>query len=73
MIESKIVNEWKAAAALKAIADGFFRITTHRFGAMPKDLQDRVRSCNDQELLLEWVGFAVTSTSWEEFCRAANL
>lgn len=76
MIESKIVNEWKAEGEKKGEMKGMVRLLLQgaesRFGALPADLVTRIRACTDEDKLLLWIQRLVKGPSLDEFRKLVN-
>lgn len=73
VLESKIVNEWKADAAVKAMVRTVLAILEFKFQSIPVPLASRIRACTDQELLVQWAQHAGKAMALDEFCREAGL
>jgi hypothetical protein len=69
MKEPQIVLEWKASAK----SDALVRVLQRRFPPVPRDLEERIRSCTDADQLDRWIDTAAPATSLEEFRREAGL
>src|SRR5262245_47822604 len=73
MIESKIVNEWKAQAAVKAKVEAGLDFLEGRFGAVAPDLSNAIRGCTQLDTLRRWTRLAGQAASVEDFRRDAGL
>ena len=85
VIESTIVNEWKAEARRegfekgelkgerRAKAETLLRLIQKRHGGMPEDLGNAIRGCEDTAKLDAWIDATVTASSLDDFRRLAGL
>lgn len=69
MIESKMVNEWKAEGQTRTL----LRVLRRRFGPLPSEVEKATLSCTDAARIDAWVDAAVTVTSLDEFRREVGL
>jgi hypothetical protein len=73
MIESKLVNQWKAEAAVKAKGESVVELLEARFGSLPPELTAAIRACTQLETLCRWTRLAGKAASVEDFRRDAGL
>jgi hypothetical protein len=69
VIESSVVNEWKAdQAAIMVIA-----VLEAKFGTVPPELDARIRAPRHLSILQTWVTQAATAATLDDFRKAAGL
>ena len=73
MIDSPVVAEWKAAAALKAQIEMLLRVLRRRFKSIAADLESKIRACEDSDQIGRWMDAAVDATTLDEFRQQANV
>ena len=81
MIESTIVNEWKAEARregerkgeLKGAAAGVLRCLRTRFGPVPTDVAQSLNACADMARLATFFDAALKEVSFDDFRRVAGI
>ena len=85
VMESTIVNEWKAEARREGFEKGeikgkrlakvemLLRVIQKRYGGVPEDLGRAIRATEDTAKLDAWIDATVTPSSLDEFRRLAGL
>jgi hypothetical protein len=73
MIESKLVNEWKADAALKAKLAALLRFLRGWLKTIPPELEEELRARVDPASIDAWIDAAASASSLDEFRREAGL
>jgi hypothetical protein len=77
VIESTIVNEWKAAAArkseLRVKAEMLLRLVKKLPGDAPEELNRAIRDCEDLARLDSWVDAGFEASSLDDFRRNTGL
>jgi hypothetical protein len=76
VMESKIVNEWKAEAERKgerlAKVEMILRLVQKRYGEVPEELGKAIRACDDKAKFDAWLDATVTASSLDDFRRLAG-
>ena len=81
VMESAIVNEWKAAARLegaqmaekKTMSVAVLRYLRARFGLVPEDLAQRIDACADVERLNAFLDASAAASSLDDFRRVTGV
>ena len=85
VMESTIVNEWKAEAERKGELKGYekgermakfevlLRLLQRKFGIVPEDLVAAIRACEGTASLDAWIDAALSTPSLDEFRRLIGL
>jgi hypothetical protein len=73
VIESVIVNEWKAEATIKSKIDDLVKLVEARFGPVPADAKAKIESTNSPALLQQWILLAGKANSLDDFRRDAGV
>jgi hypothetical protein len=69
MIQSKVVNGWKAEERVEALLE----VLDLRFGSIPSDLETTIRAMSDLATLKKWVAAAVTAGTLADFRQTCQL
>ena len=69
MIESPLVQQWKAETAHDFLLD----VLRARFDRVPRDVSKRLLAINDEKLLRKILGIAMKSTDIEAFREAVDF
>ena len=88
VMESKIVNEWKAEARREGYEKGerqgvekgerlakvemILRLVQKRYGEVPEELGRAIRACDDKAKFEAWLDATVTASSLDDFRRLAG-
>jgi hypothetical protein len=73
VIESVIVNEWKAEAARKSKIEDLLEILESRFGPVPTDAKAKIEAAAALDVLRRWITLALKTTSLDEFRQAGGV
>lgn len=73
MIESKIVNEWKAEAELAAKREMVLDFLESRFGEVPAEVSAKIRASKDADQCRRWGRLVGKSATLADFRQAAGL
>ena len=81
MIESTVVNKWKAEAerkgerkgAQEATAAAVLRYLRVRFNSVPEDLARSVNACSDMERMNAFLEASAKESSLEDFRRVTGV
>jgi hypothetical protein len=69
VIESSVVNEWKAEEAVVSV----ITILEAKFGQILPEVEAAIRRCSDLAKLRAWTKYAATAATLDEFRAAAGL
>jgi hypothetical protein len=73
VIESVIVNEWKAEAAVQALSEAVISLLEARFTTIPAEIRSKIESASSPDLLRRWNNLAGTAKTLDEFRQAAGV
>ena len=81
VMESAIVNEWKAEAERKGYEKGerlakvemILRLIQRRYGEVPEELGKAIRACDDKAKFDAWIDATVTASSLDDFRRVTGV
>ena len=73
VMESTIVNEWKAEAERKATAAAVLRCLRVRFTSVPEDLARSVSACSDMERMNALLEASAKESSLDDFRRVTGV
>jgi hypothetical protein len=69
MVESQQVLEWINEGQAKML----LRVLKARFGAVPAELEAKIRALTDEQQLERWGELAATATSLKQFRQQAQV
>jgi hypothetical protein len=73
MIESPLIEEIVSEAVSEARHDSIIEFLRSRFGAVPSDLEDRIRSVQDKVELACLTRLAATSSDLDSFSQSPDV
>jgi hypothetical protein len=73
MIESLLVQEWKAAAKNEGKIEAVVRVVRGRYKGEAEQVMAGIRACKDADTLDRWLDVALAADTLDEFRKQTNL